>query len=274
MKTAPLFPAAFLLFPLFLLVGPHPSRGEIPPTVDRTWPPDGAVGVPLNTGIWLYGPSLRYAPLDRVRITLRAGGSAEEIAADPVLYPAADYSMVPMDRNTSGRWVGPSGNRYLIAGTPRRLLDPETSYQVRYEYFGKTETFSFTTGRAEETDPPGPVEILSAVWKKAGKNTEGRKNRYTELRLAHRDDSPVIPYLVAVYTGNPAVAAADITGAAAAPVPYAEPRTFVVYDGVSGSRAVLWGHPEEELFIRPVDLCGNRGPFSPAVRARRRFLGR
>ncbi len=257
MKTAPSFPAAFLLLPLFLLAVPPPARGEIPPTVDRTWPEDGATGVPLNTGIWLYGPSLRYAPLDRVRITLRAVGSTEELAADPVLYPAADYSRVPMNRNTSGHWVGPSGNRYLIIATPRRLLKPETSYRAAYQYFGKTEAFSFTTGTGKLTVPPGPVDILSAVWKKAGKNAEGRKNRYTELSLRHREDSPDFPYLVEVYTGE---------GADEATL-----QSFVVYDGVSGLRAVLWGHRDQPLFLRPVDLCGNQGPFGPAVQARRRW---
>jgi hypothetical protein len=127
MKTAPSLLPACLLLALFLLAAAQPARGEIPPTVDRTWPADGACGVPLHACIWLYGPSLRYAPLDQVRVTLRAGGSAEELAADPVLYPATDYSMVPMNRDTSGGWVGPSGNRYLITGTPRRALEPETS---------------------------------------------------------------------------------------------------------------------------------------------------
>jgi hypothetical protein len=71
-----------------------------------------------------------------------------------------------------------------------------------------------------------------------------------------RAERTVPPYLVEVYAGGPA---GD-----------ASPLTFVVYDGASGLRAVIWGHPEQELLALPVDLCGNQGPSSPAVRARRR----
>jgi hypothetical protein len=229
-----------------------PLFTEVPPSVDRVYPVRDSVDVPVNSHIWLYGPSLGYLSDEDLSATLRSEDDRDVIDVSVKVNRTTDYSRVSMKSNRSGGWVGPSGNRYLVEVVPSRDMMPSTVYVCDWDTSFDQGTIAFTTGEGRDEKPPAQVSIVSATFKRAGRDSQGKRNVYTALDLKVPQESAPFPFIVEIFTGN----SNEDAGL----------ETFILVTGQGINSGQLWGHFKGLHFCRTVDMCGNSSPLSMGIK--------